>query len=84
MCMLSYSVVSDSLQPPRLQPSRLLCPWGFPGKSAGVGCHCLLQCPYKEEKIHTERHKGCLCTQKDHMRLSKKAAVCKPRRHQTC
>ena len=43
MCMLSYSVVSDSLQPPRLQPSRLLCPWGFPGKNTGVGCHALLQ-----------------------------------------
>ena len=23
---------------------RLLCPWDFPGKSTGVGCHCLL--PY--------------------------------------
>ena len=22
--------------------TRLLCPWGFPGKSTGVGCHCLL------------------------------------------
>ena len=22
---------------------RLLCPWNFPGKSVGVGCHCLLQ-----------------------------------------
>ena len=21
---------------------RLLCPWDFPGKSTGVGCHCLL------------------------------------------
>ena len=21
----------------------LLCPWDFPGKSTGVGCHCLLQ-----------------------------------------
>ena len=20
-----------------------LCPWDFPGKSTGVGCHCLLQ-----------------------------------------
>ena len=25
-----------------LQPSRLLRPWDFPGKSTGVGCHCLL------------------------------------------
>ena len=23
--------------------SRLLCPWNFPGKSTGVGCHLLLQ-----------------------------------------
>ena len=26
-----------------LQPTRLLSPWDFPGKSTGVGCHCLLQ-----------------------------------------
>ena len=31
----SCSVVSDSLQPHGLQPTRLLCPWEFPGKSAG-------------------------------------------------
>ena len=24
-------------------PTRLLCPWNFPGKNAGVGCHLLLQ-----------------------------------------
>ena len=23
--------------------TRLLCPWNFPGKSTGVGCHFLLQ-----------------------------------------
>ena len=38
----SRSVVSDSLQPHGLQPSRLLRPWNFPGKSIGEGCHCLL------------------------------------------
>ena len=27
----------------RLQPTRLLRPWDFPGKSTGVGCHFLLQ-----------------------------------------
>ena len=26
-----------------LQPTRLLRSWGFPGKSTGVGCHCLLR-----------------------------------------
>ena len=36
------SVVSDSQRPHGLQPTRLLGPWDFPGKSTGVGCHCLL------------------------------------------
>ena len=39
----SRSVVSDPQRPYGLQPPRLLCPWDFPGKSTGVGCHCLLQ-----------------------------------------
>ena len=39
----SRSVVSDSQRPHGLQPTRLLHPWDFPGKSTGVGCHCLLQ-----------------------------------------
>ena len=30
-------------RPHGLQPTRLLYPWDFPGKSTGVGCHCLLQ-----------------------------------------
>ena len=41
-CCQVASVVSDSVQPHRRQPTRLLHPWDFPGKSAGVGCHCLL------------------------------------------
>ena len=36
-------VVSDSLQPHRLQPARPLCPWDSPGKKAGAGCHFLLR-----------------------------------------
>ena len=35
--------MSNSLQPHGLQPTRLLHPWDFPGKSTGVGCHCLLR-----------------------------------------
>ena len=35
-------VVSDSSQPHGLQPTRLPCPWDFPGKSTEVGCHFLL------------------------------------------
>ena len=37
----SCSVVSDSQRPYGLQPTRLLHPWDFPGKSTGVGCQCL-------------------------------------------
>ena len=39
---LSRSVVTDSSQPRGLQPTRLLHPWDFLGKSTGMGCHCLL------------------------------------------
>ena len=35
--------MSNSLPPHGLQPTRLLCPWDFPGKNTGVGCHFLLQ-----------------------------------------
>ena len=38
------SVVSDSVQPHRRQPTRLPRPWDSPGKNTGVGCHFLLQC----------------------------------------
>ena len=31
------------LWPHGLGPTRLLCPWNFPGKNPGVGCHSLLQ-----------------------------------------
>ena len=41
--VLMCSVMSDSLWPHGLQPSRLLCTWNSPGKSTGVDCHTLLQ-----------------------------------------
>ena len=39
----SRSVVSSSLRPHGLSPTRLLHSWNFPGKSTGVGSHFLLQ-----------------------------------------
>ena len=33
--------VSDTFRPHGLKPSRLLCPWDFPGKNPAVGCHAL-------------------------------------------
>ena len=38
-----HAVMSDSLRPHALQPTRFLCPWNFSGKNTGVGCHFLLQ-----------------------------------------
>ena len=32
------SIVSDSLWPYGLYPTRYLCPWDFAGKNTGVGC----------------------------------------------
>ena len=34
---------STLCDPHRLPPTRLLCPWHFPGKNIGGGCHFLLQ-----------------------------------------
>ena len=54
----SRSVMSDSSRAHGLQPTRLLRPWDFPGKSTGVGCHCLLWRSYKmnqdEKKLETQ------------------------------
>ena len=37
------SVVSNSVQPYRLEPTRLLYPWDSGGKNTAVGCQALLQ-----------------------------------------
>ena len=45
-CMCVCSVAELCLafcDPHGLQPTRLLCPWDFPGKHIGVSCHFLLQ-----------------------------------------
>ena len=62
--------MSDSVRPHGLPPTRLLCPWDFPGKSTGVGCHCLLQDLYienyktlvKEIKEDTNRSRHIPCS----------------------
>ena len=40
---LDALVLFNSLQSRELEPTRLLCPWDFPGKNTEVGCHFLLQ-----------------------------------------
>ena len=56
-CCQVASVVSDSVQPHRRQPTRLPHPWESPGKNIGVGCHFLLQCM----KVKSESEVTQLC-----------------------
>ena len=51
------SVVSDSVQPHRRQPTRLRRPWDSPGKNTGVGYHFLLQC--MKVKSESEDAQSC-------------------------
>ena len=51
-CRLSLSVMSYSFQPHGLYPTRLLCPWDFPGKNPGVGCHFLLQGNFPIQRLN--------------------------------
>ena len=53
------SVTSDPQRPHGLQPTRPLRPWDFPGKSAGVGCHCLLWCTHQPVSIITNIQQSC-------------------------
>ena len=57
-CCQVASVVSDSVRPHGLQPTRLLRPWDSPGKNTGVGCHFLLQCMKVESE--SEVAQSCL------------------------
>ena len=57
-CCQVASVMSDSMQPHRRQPTRLLRPWDSPGKNTGVGCHFLLQCM----KVKSESEVTQSCT----------------------
>ena len=41
-CLVA-SVMSNSLQPHGLLPTKLLCPWDSTGKNTGIGCCALLQ-----------------------------------------
>ena len=56
-CCQVTSVMSDSVRPHGLQPTRLFHPWDSPGKNSGVGCHFLLQCM----KVESESEVTQLC-----------------------
>ena len=47
-------------RPHGLLPIRLLCPWDFPGKNTGVGCHFLLQGTFLTQGLNTQTHVSCI------------------------
>ena len=53
LLLFSCSVVSNSLRPLELQPTRLFCPRNFLGKNTGAGCHFLLQGNLPNLRIET-------------------------------
>ena len=61
------------LQPHGLQPTRLLCPWDFPGRNTGVGCHCLLQGTFPTQGWNP----GLLHWQADSLPLSRQGSSAK-------
>ena len=52
LLLFSRQVISDSLWSRGLSPARLLCPWNFPGKNTGVGCHFLLQGIFPTQRLN--------------------------------
>ena len=64
--------MSNSVQPHRLQPTRLLCPWDFPGKDTGGG----LPFPSPEDLPNPGIKPGSPALQADSYWLSYKGSPC--------
>ena len=60
-CCWVASVMSDSVQPHRRQPTRLPRLWDSPGKNTGVGCHFLLQCMKVKSESEVAQSYPTLC-----------------------
>ena len=64
--------MSDSQRPHGLQPTRLLHPWDFPGKSTGVGCHHTPLTLHLKHFPKQDRAPGCCTEEGNGVRLSGK------------
>ena len=64
-CCWVASVVPNSVQPHRRQPTRLRSPWDSPGKNTGVGCHFLLQCMKVKSESEVAQPCQTLCNRMD-------------------
>ena len=51
-CCLVTESCPTLWRPRGLQPTRLFCPWDFPGKNTGMGCHFLLQGIFSTQRLN--------------------------------
>ena len=56
VCLVTKSCPT-LFETPWLQPTRLLCPWDFPGKNTGVGCHSFSR---GSSRPRDQTHVSCL------------------------
>ena len=71
-CCLVTKSCPTILQPLGLMLTRLLCPWDFPGKNMGEGCHLLLQGIFLTQKWNLY----LLYWQADYLPLSHQRSPC--------
>ena len=79
--LLGRSVMSNSVWPHGLQPARLLCPRGVPGKSTGEGSHSLIQGIFQTQGsnsglLHCRQILYCLSPQGSPVVAKSPLAVC--------
>ena len=87
MCVcISHSVMSDSLWPGGLFPTRLLCLWDSPGKNTGVRFQFLLQgifltqgsnpgLPHRRQILYHLSHQGSPCNNLSLPHLNNQALI---------
>ena len=51
VCVCAQSCLT-LYHPMDCSPTRLLCPWNFPGKNTGLGCHALLQRIFPTQELN--------------------------------
>ena len=64
-CCCFVTVMFNTLRPHGLSPPRFLCPWDFPGKNTGVGCHFLCQCMKMKSESEVAQSCPTLCDPMD-------------------
>jgi len=60
LCLVAQSCLT-LMSPCGLEPTRLLCPWGFSGRNTGVDCHCMQAWPRDQTHVSWQVDSLPLC-----------------------